>query len=184
MWLIWRVAVLAVLGAVSVSGTKAADLVSYPTSTGQQLPVTNAAPAYDWNGFYSGIYGVYQHSPDGGGQYGLGIDAGVNATFNYFLAGGEVAVQGDGLGDGAAPTSYGEVLGRAGVLVTDNTLLYGAAGYGIDLGTPDETDALVGGGLEYAVTNNVSLRAQYLHGLPLTGNNPKDQVSLGAQFHF
>jgi outer membrane immunogenic protein len=184
MWFVRKVAVLAIMAAASVSGARAADLVTYPTSTGQQLPVTNAVPGYDWNGFYSGIYGVYQHSPNGGGQYGLGIDAGVDATFNYFLAGGEVAVQGLGLGDGAAPTSYGQVLARAGVLVTDNTLLYGAAGYGIDLGTPAETDALVGGGLEYAVTDNVLLRAQYLHGFPLTGNNPKDQVSLGAQFHF
>ena len=66
MWLVGRIALLVVLGAVSVSGAKAADLVTYPTSTGQQLPVTNAAPAYDWSGFYSGIYGVYQHSPDGG----------------------------------------------------------------------------------------------------------------------
>lgn len=175
-------ALLAIIAAASVSSAKAADLVSYPISTGQELPVTGANPGYDWNGFYSGIYGVYQHSPDGGDQYGLGADAGVNATFNYFLAGGEVAVE--GLGGGAGPTSYGQVLGRAGVLVTDNTLLYGAAGYGLDLGAPDESDALVGAGLEYAITNNVSLRAQYLHGFPVTGDNAKDQVSLGAQFHF
>ena len=38
--------------------------------------------------------------------------------------------------------------------------------------------------VEYGLTDNLSLRAQYLHGFPVTGNNPKDQVTLGAQFHF
>lgn len=177
-----KIALIIFLAATSGSGAKAADLISYPTSTAQQVPVATPAPAYDWSGFYSGIYGAYQHSPGGGDQYGLGIDAGVNTTFNYFLAGAEVAVH--GLGGGAGATTYGQVVGKAGVLVTDNTLLYGAAGYGIDLGVPDESDALVGGGLEYAITDSVSVRAQYLHGFPVTGDNAKEQVSLGAQFHF
>jgi outer membrane immunogenic protein len=176
-----KIALIAILVATSVSGARAADLISYPTSTAQQVPVA-AGPAYDWSGFYSGIYGVYQRSPVGGDQYGLGIDAGVNTTFNYFLAGAEVAVH--GLGGGAGATTYGQVVGKAGVLVTDNTLVYGAAGYGIDLGVPDESDALVGGGLEYAITDSVSVRAQYLHGFPVSGDNAKEQVSLGAQFHF
>lgn len=177
-----KIALVAFVAAIAASGANASDLIAYPTSSGQQLAVAGAAPAYDWNGFYSGIYGVYQHSPVGGDQYGLGIDAGVNTTFNYFLAGAEVAI--NGLNGGVGATTYGQVVGKAGVLVTDNTLLYGAAGYGIDLGLPDESDALVGGGLEYAITDNVSLRAQYLHGFPVTGDNSKEQVSLGAQFHF
>jgi len=98
------------------------------------------------------------------------------------LVGAEVSVE--GLGGGSGSTSYAKAIGRGGVLVGDNTLLYGAAGYGIDTGTPDETDVLAGGGLEYALTNGVSLRAQYLHAFPATGADPKDEVTLGAQFHF
>jgi outer membrane immunogenic protein len=157
-------------------------LITYPTSASQAMPVASVAPAYDWDGFYAGVFGAYQHSPVGGDQFGLGIDAGVNTTFNFVLAGAEIAVI--GLGGGTGDTSYAQAIGRAGLLLGDNTRLYGAAGYGIDTGAPDESDLLVGGGLEYAVTNAVSLRAQYLHGFPVTGANPKDQVTLGAQFHF
>ena len=160
---------------------RAADLISYPTSTAEQVPVAPADSTFNWSGFYAGVYGAYRKSSVAGDQFGAGIDAGVNVTFNYVLAGAEVSVEGLG---GNNATSYVSGVGRAGLLVTDNALLYGAAGYGIDTGAPDESDALVGGGLEYAITNNLSVRGQYLHGVPVTGANPKDEVSLGAQFHF
>jgi outer membrane immunogenic protein len=35
-----------------------------------------------------------------------------------------------------------------------------------------------------AVADDITLRAQYLHGFPITGGNPKDQVTVGAHFHF
>jgi outer membrane immunogenic protein len=63
-------------------------------------------------------------------------------------------------------------------------VLYAAAGYGIETNGAGQGDALLGGGLEYAITDAVSLRAQYLHGFPVSGSNAKDQVTLGAQFHF
>ena len=63
-------------------------------------------------------------------------------------------------------------------------LVYAAAGYGTSLAGPAESDLLLGGGLEYAVSEDVSFRAQYLHGFPITGGNPKDEVTLGAHFHF
>lgn len=174
------------LGAVvALAGSAAAaDLITYPTSTDQQVPVASSTPAYDWTGFYAGVYGAYRHSPADGNQFGIGIDAGVSTTFNFVLAGAEVAVE--GLGAGAGGASYAEALGRAGVLVGDNTLLYGTAGYGTGLGgtASGQSDVLVGAGLEQAITDSVSLRAQYLHGFPITGANPKDEVTLGAQFHF
>jgi outer membrane immunogenic protein len=177
-----RIATAALLLAASPAAASAADLVGYPTSTGKQLPVTSTTPNFDWNGFYAGVFGAYQHSPIGGDRFGIGIDAGIDTTFNFVLVGAEVEVT--GLGSGAGGTSYAEALGRAGVLLGDDTLLYGAAGYGVDTGAPDESDIMVGGGLEYALSNAVSLRAQYLHGFPVTGANPKDEVTLGAQFHF
>jgi outer membrane immunogenic protein len=177
-----KFAATALLLALSATGASATDLITYSTSASQAMPVASTAPAFDWSGFYAGVFGAYQHSPAGGGQLGLGIDAGINTTFNFVLAGAEIAVT--GLGGGTEATSYAKAVGRAGLLVGDNTLLYGAAGYGIDTGAPDESDVLAGGGLEYAVSDALSLRAQYLHGFPVTGANPKDQVTLGAQFHF
>ncbi len=37
------------------------------------------------------------------------------------------------------------------------------------LGPPAESDALLGGGVEMAVTDSLSLRGQYLHGFPMSG---------------
>jgi outer membrane immunogenic protein len=159
----------------------AADPIAVSIANDVEVPLYDDA-AFDWNGFYSGVYGVGQLSPAGGTQFGLGLNLGVNAQFDYFLVGGEVALH--GLTGGMVDTVYGQVIGRAGVVITDEVLLYAAAGFGSDFGPPVENDFLVGGGVELALTDNVSLRAQYLHGFPMTGGNPKDQITLGAQFHF
>ncbi|HTJ58811.1 MAG TPA: hypothetical protein VL418_14770 [Devosiaceae bacterium] len=164
------------------SAARAADLIAYPTSTAQQLPISSTQPAFDWRGFYAGVYGSYSHGAVSGDQTGLGIDAGVNVTFNYVLAGAEVSVE--GLQGGAGGTGSVKGIGRAGLLVTDNALLYGAAGYGIDAGPDNQGDALVGAGLEYAITDNMSVRGQYLHGFPASGADSKNEITLGAQFHF
>ena len=150
------------------------------TTAGFLVPGIAAAAPYDWSGFYAGLYGADRYSPKGGNQYALGIDAGVNGIFDFYMLGGEASLEGLAGGGNA----YGKILGRAGVLVTDSALAYGAAGYSLDLGAADESDFLAGGGIEYAVTQDLSLRAQYLHAFPITGADPKDQVTLGANFHF
>jgi outer membrane immunogenic protein len=174
----------AILWVLVSPAVQAADFIAYPTSAAGQMPVADT-PKYDWDGFYAGVFGAYQHGKSGGGggdRLGLGIDAGVDTTFNFVLAGAEVAVQ--GLSGANGGTTYAQLTGRTGLLLGDNALLYGAAGYGLDTGPSDESDLLAGGGLEYALPGGVSLRAQYLHGFPITGDNAKDQVTLGAQFHF
>lgn len=174
-------AALLIVTAIPVTTASAADLITMPVSSSPvEVPVAN--PAYDWSGFYAGVYGVVQQSPVGGTQYGVGINAGVNAQFDFFLVGGEVALH--GLTGGTIDTTYGQVIGKAGVVLSDSVILYAAAGYGIDLGAPAEDDWLLGAGVEMAVADNVSVRAQYLHGFPISGGNPKDQVTLGAHFHF
>lgn len=189
--IVWRETsmrqVVSIAGVVALllagaGGARAADLLAYSTSGGQSVPVASTQPAYDWSGFYAGVYGAYQHSAASGDAFGLGVDAGVNATFNFALVGAEVAVT--GLDANSAAAGYGQALGRAGLLVTDSALLYGTAGYGVDLGAGGGSDMLVGGGIEYAVNPTTSLRAQYLHGIPTSGDDSRDQVTLGAQFHF
>lgn len=174
--------VLATLATALMSGSAfAADLITVPTSTPVEMPVYEDA-GFDWSGFYAGLYGGIQNSPVGDMQYGAGVMAGVNAQFDFYLLGAEVAVQ--GITGGNTNTSYGQILGRAGLVVSDNVVVYAAGGYGIDLGVPEEDDVLLGGGVELAVTDNVSVRAQYLHGFPLSGGNDKDQFTVGAAFHF
>lgn len=181
MSLFKKIALTALATTLTMGTAFAADLITVPTSTPVEMPVHEEA-GFDWSGFYAGVYGVGQNGSVSGMQYGLGVQAGVNAQFDFYLLGAEVAVH--GLTGGVGNTSYGQILGRAGLVVTDDVLVYAAGGYGLDLGAPEEDDLLVGGGVEFAVTENVSVEAQYLHGFPLSGGNAKDQVTIGANFHF
>ncbi len=181
MTLFKKMALIALATTLPMGAAHAADLITVPTSTPVEMPVYEE-PGFDWSGFYAGVYGGLQNSPVGGNQYGLGVQAGVNAQFDFYLLGAEVAVH--GLTGGVGDTSYGQILGRAGLVVTDDVVIYAAGGYGIDLGVPEEQDALVGGGVEMAITDNISVEAQYLHGFPVQGGNAKDQFTVGANFHF
>ncbi|MDB5523781.1 MAG: porin family protein [Rhizobium sp.] len=181
MSLFKTLALAALCSALPVGGAMAADMITVPTSTPVEMPVAEGM-AYDWSGFYAGVYGVGQFSGAGGDQLGLGISAGVNAQFDFYLLGAEVAVH--GLTGGVGDTSYGQILGRAGLVVTDDVVVYAAGGYGIDLGAPQEDDVLLGGGVELSITDSVSVDAQYLHGFPITGGNEKDQFTVGAKYHF
>ena len=171
------------LGAAALPAC-AADAITYATSAPDAAALPVADAAFDWNGFYAGVYGVTRFSPGRGAQYGVGIDLGLNAQYDFYLLGAEVAAHGLNSGDGDSATSYGQVLARGGVLVTDDVAIYAAAGYGLDLGPADTSQWLLGGGLEMAVSGNMSLRAQYLHGFDNTGGETTNQITFGAQYHF
>lgn len=176
-------ALATLVSAAPVGAAMAADLITIPTSTQAELPIVEDV-GFDWSGFYAGVHGTAQNGQTSGTQYGIGAQAGVNAQFDFFLLGAEVAVSGLAANDTVGETTYGQILGRAGLVVSDNVLLYAAGGYGVDLGVPAEEDVLLGGGVELAVTDSVSLRAQYLHGFPVQGGNAKDQFTVGASYHF
>jgi outer membrane immunogenic protein len=171
---------IAALLAAAPAAVRAADPLAVALSTDNSLPLTDTE--FDWNGFYAGVYGVTQFSPAGGTQFGLGLDLGINARIEFVLIGAEVAVH--GLGGGAGSSTYVQGLGRAGLAATDDVILYAAGGLGVDIGPVGGTDALIGGGVELGLTEDVTLRGQYLHGFAITGANPKNQVSIGANFHF
>ena len=178
-----RPLMIAIAALLAATPALAADAITVPVSSAAvAVPIAEGDSGFSWTGFYAGIYGVAQSGPVSGSQFGGGINVGVNAQFDFFLVGGEVAFQ--GLAGGAGATSYGQVVAKGGIVVSDDLAIYGAAGYGIDTGAPVEDHLLVGGGLELAVTDDVSLKAQYLHGFPITGANPVEQVSVGANFHF
>ena len=172
-----------IVAAIAIAATgegRAADLMTLPVSSDKSVPV--AGDRFDWNGFYAGVYGVTQSSAVGGVQYGLGLNVGVDARFQMVLIGGEIDIQ--GLSGPAGETAAIQALGKAGVAVSDDLVLYALAGAGADMGAAPATDALLGGGLQLAVTDTISVDARYLHGFALSGANPKDQVTLGASFHF
>ncbi len=164
-----------------VAFAQAADAISIPLSTNAAVAVHDE-DMRDWSGFYAGVYGVVQAGAGGASQVGLGAQAGVNAQFDFYLVGAEVAVS--GLSGGVGDTTYGQILGRAGLVATDNVMVYAAGGYGLDLGPPNDQDVLLGGGMELSLSDSLSVRAQYLHGIDMQGADPTNQFTLGANFHF
>ena len=143
--------------------------------------VSIADTPMDWAGFYAGVYGAVQASRNNGVQPGIGVTVGVNAQIDFVLVGTEVSLHGL-IGD-SVDTAYGQVLGRTGLLLNDDVLLYAAAGYGWDI-AGGEGNALAGGGLEFALNDGLSLNAQYLRGFNQGAGNSMDQITFGARFHF
>lgn len=168
---------IAVLAAVPTAGLAADERVDLAL-----LDEPIAAGTFDWDGFYAGVYGVTE-SDAGGLQGGVGVNLGINSRLEFVLVGAEIAVH--GVTDGAASGVSAQAIGRVGVAATDEVVLFGAGGLGVDIGPAvGNTDVLVGGGVEFAVTDSVSLRGQYLREFDVGGANPADQISLGANFHF
>lgn len=176
----WRFLPVTVMAIALPAVSLAADPITYPTSTSAALPVHDEG-SFDWTGFYAGVFGAAQSSSANGAQFGGGVALGFNAAFDFFLIGGEVAVVGL---TGPAGNTEVQGLARAGILASDDLAVYAAAGYGLDVGGPVQDRILLGGGLELGLSEDVSLRAQYLHGFPITGGNSTDQFTLGANFHF
>lgn len=168
--------ILAGLVAAMPAAAHATDLLT----AGSTLPVPSSG--FDWNRFYAGIYGVGQGSSADGAQLGAGIALGVDGRLEFLLVGGEVRI--GGLDGGAGMTGYVQGLGKAGIALSDSAILYGAGGLGASFSGPGQSDALLGGGVELALTDDLSVDARYVHGFPISGANPKDQVTVGANFHF
>lgn len=164
-----------------VAGTaQAADpIVVSVQSEPEGIPV--AGGPIEWSGFYAGIYGVAAGDRDDGAALGLGINLGINTQFDVVLVGAEVALQ--TTTSEPLETAYGQVTGRAGLLLTDEVVIYAAAGYGFELAGP-ASDVLAGGGVEMALSDSLSLRAEYLRGFASDGFENRNQFTLGANFHF
>ena len=169
------------VAATALAGTAlAADL---PRRTAAAAPAP-AYKAFNWTGAYAGINGGYEFGKatksagstvgniDG---YSIGATAGYNQQIDNFVVGveGDLAktnIDGSTGSNSAKITSLGTVRARAGVAV-DRALVYGTAGYaGGNMkvtsgasGTKWENGYAFGAGLEYAFTNNVSGKAEYLY---------------------
>ena len=167
----------------------AADLgvISQPAPQ-EFLPVSS----FSWTGFYAGVNGGYASgvvTPNNsdeldvdGGIFGAQI--GYNQDLGGFVLGAEADVQWSGV-EGSGPTgfgtdasaelnSFGTVRARAGVAL-DRALIYGTGGFawgsltGSSSFGPGYTDDLtttgyaVGAGVEFALTDNVTVKGEYLY---------------------
>lgn len=148
-------------------------------------------PGFDWSRAYAGITFTGEFEVDGDDTYfGGGGQLGANYVVgdNYVLG-----VEGQALviTDGEDDTYYQLfVLGRAGVLITPEALLYGVVGVGYEneFDSSDDGDFAyqLGAGVELAVTEDISLRGQ-LTGYGYFGDdNAFDyaKATIGINFHF
>jgi outer membrane immunogenic protein len=177
--------VLPALVALAASATiaSAADL---PRRSAPQV-YTAPVPMFTWTGFYvgvnaGGIWGDFTKNASGinpktgftgGAQLGYNYQigsfvAGVEADYNYADLSGRQFI-GTGVQRGKLD-SFGTIRGRLG-LAFDRAMIYGTGGYAFGSneirvnGTKDDkyhNGYAVGAGLEYAFTNNISAKAEYM----------------------
>lgn len=179
------------------ASANAADL---PRRTQAVAPAPIAVPMFTWTGFYAGLNGGYAFGDftKAGKQFVgspkgaiLGGQVGYNQQIGNFVVGLEGDLNwvdakdssGNGVFTGRGKVqSLATVRGRAGVAV-DRALFFATAGYAggsvkADLTTPalnySEAKWLngyaIGAGIEYAVTNNVTVKGEYLYS-SLEGKN-------------
>jgi outer membrane immunogenic protein len=176
---------LAALMAGVASSAMAADL---PTRKAPPAPQVYAAPpVFSWTGFYVGVNGGWAGGA-GGGDFGSPTGGLVGGTVGYNYQVGQFVAGLEGDWDWADLSKSGvNLLGpysskidslataraRVGIAV-DRALLFVTGGYaGADIATNlpgvpfSSTDwrsgGAIGGGIEYAFTNNISAKAEYIY---------------------
>ncbi|MEM9105684.1 MAG: outer membrane beta-barrel protein [Pseudomonadota bacterium] len=201
---------LLVLPLIAAAGmVHAADAVIEPAPV---APAPVDPPPGFWNGFYiGGLVGYHDESVDETPGSGDGATVGVYVGYNYRLKNDIVlgvegdynAAFGDGwTGLGGELTQFGTVRARVGYAM-DRWLVYAAGGLAYVKFEPitgfagpdvDETGWTIGGGADYMVTNNISLRGEYLYmkfddtfeelGAPSGVSTDVHNARFGAAFHF
>lgn len=183
-----KFAFMAIAGLLSTSTAFAADL-----GIVQQPAPTAFTSAYDWSGFYAGANLGYGWAEIEQGGFAFddinGVFGGVQAGYNYDFGGFVLGVEGDvqlsdikyseDLGGGVTGELgidfFGTVRARAGLAV-DRFMPYVTGGVAWARGsisvsggggsvefTDNYLGWTVGGGLEYAVTDNVTVKGEYLY---------------------
>lgn len=176
-------------GLVAGSAAMAADI---PSRTTPAAPAFRAVPTFVWTGFYAGLnagggFGTVRGTISplvdepagfiGGGQIGY------NHQIDRFVVGLEADLAWANLRAGASPIApagtrstldfLGTVRGRVGYAMIDRFLPYATAGFayggssvrvpGLGSSSPTHVGWTVGGGLEYAITNNFTAKVEGLY---------------------
>lgn len=178
----FKLAAASALVAMIATGAEATDLIVYEETYDDMMAPSSA---FDWDGFYAGVSGGYwaEFADLSDGQFVIGGILGVNMMASEMVllgieARGKFYIPNSSWDGGVEVNG----LGRAGVLVSDEVLLYATGGfyYYTEPGYSDLGMAL-GGGIEVAVADSVSLRGEVLaFGPPFDGAD----FTVSALFHF
>lgn len=156
--------------AVLSSAAFAADLV---VDTPTVPPVVNNS--FNWDGAYIGAFIQGQSAPS---AFGLGVDFGVNALMDNLVLGGEIeAVASTG------PNFSGQATAKVGGLISDSAILYAYSGLGSR--TPSSYYVPAGVGVEFAVADNLGIKAEAQYNFDLTSSAENSAaVKVGLNWHF
>ena len=165
-----KIALLATVATAALSSaTLAADLVI------DAEPVIDNSFGFDWEGPYAGLWISGQTTP---GVFGLGADLGVNVLLDSsFLAGieGDLAWLSDNSWQAQAHGKLG--------FVVDQAAIYGLAGFGWN--SLSNGYVPLGIGAEFAVADNLTLKAEYQFQWDLDNAAQNSHVGkVGFNFHF
>jgi opacity protein-like surface antigen len=173
-----KLALLATAATAALSSAAfAADLI---VDTPPEAPVIDNGSM--WDGAYVGLY--LEGSAPWLSAFSLGADLGVNVTMDNFVLGGELSGSvgvGTALG-GTFLYADGQGTVKAGVLAGDTALIYAYTG----IGTRTWTSWYVplGLGAEFAVADNIGLKAEAQYNFDLTGWANSATAKVGVNFHF
>ncbi len=171
-------------GALATLVAGAACAADLPRRTMSPAPYF-AAKSFSWTGVYAGLNAGYDFGNTSNSAKGvigsvrggsLGGTVGYNQQIQNFVIGAEgdlaaANVQGSTGSNSAKVNSIGTLRARAG-FAADRALVYATGGYaggqtkvttGADSGSKWLNGYAIGGGLEYAFTNNISAKAEYLY---------------------
>jgi len=178
-----KLSLAAALSVLTLSGAAmAADLPRRATAA---APYVAPVPVFTWTGFYAGVnagYGWGSQKGSADAAYGSldGAQIGGTAGYNYQMGQIVLGMEGDMDWSNAKSTNGANVSklnsvatarGRIGYAV-DRVLLFTTGGYAggaveRTLGAASASDwhngYALGAGMEYAITNNVSAKAEYLY---------------------
>lgn len=180
-----RLPVLIMISALATAEASANDLASPAAFPENASAAYSPSSLFDWSGFYAGVHGGYARSDfsDSAGHrngFAGGAQIGANAQIGNAVFGGEL--EGTYLGGGGSNSNSGSdttidqewlfaAKARAGAAF-DRTLVYGTVGLAmtkLEAEGPDgssdhgewKAGYLIGGGVEQAFTDRVSVRAEY-----------------------
>lgn len=141
-------------------------------------------PGFDWDGLYAGLKGEYAASTAIVDIGGIAFVLGANGTVDNILFGAEAWVGGF---TSTGPTgAYLGASARIGYLATPDVVLYGMASVEHFIPAGGLTMFGVGGGVEFALMDNVSLDANYTY-YPWTSTGPganMHNLSASLNYHF
>lgn len=181
---------VAAAAAVVLAGgaAQAADLIVPSTP----VPIYEAG-GFSWEGLYVGVRGgLSTYGDNGAAQVGFGqVGGAVGVNFipaDPILLGLEVT--GDYYWNNATSGSAFYANLKGGVVVTDQALIYAIAGIGVDTAAGVSVAMYqVGGGVEFAVTDAVTIRGEAVAQGDFTGGAGDNLIegataTVGVFYHF